>query len=128
MPALLRALQGGLEALYRIETELDVRDFLLDEAGRGALELGRLAREQLVIKQGEQHLELALFVAEEVLANLERRDPRRQLDNDNFADFLLAVEGVSHFVYVAHRARVDRPVSAAELELQAEVDKYMVAL
>ena len=43
-------------------------------------------------------------------------------------DFLLAVEGVSHFVYLVHRARQERPVSAVELELQAEVDKYLVAL
>src|SRR6202000_296781 len=32
------------------------------------------------------------------------------------------------FVYVVHGARRDRTVSAVELELQAEVDKYIVAL
>ena len=37
-------------------------------------------------------------------------------------------EGVSHFVYLAHRAQAERVVSAVELELQAEVDKYAVAL
>ena len=56
------------------------------------------------------------------------RDPRRRLDAQNLQDFLLAVEGVSHFVYLVHRARQDRPVSAVELELQAEVDKYLVTL
>jgi hypothetical protein len=56
------------------------------------------------------------------------RDPRRRLDDHNLQDFLLAIEGVSHFVYLVHRARQERPVSAVELELQAEVDKYLVAL
>jgi hypothetical protein len=56
------------------------------------------------------------------------RDPRRRLDESNLQDFLYAVEGVSHFVYLVHRARNERPVSAIELELQAEVDKYLVAL
>ena len=58
------------------------------------------------------------------MANLEQNDPARRLDGDNFADFCLAVEGISHFVYVAICAAADRSVSALELELQAEVDKF----
>jgi hypothetical protein len=34
------------------------------------------------------------------------------------------VEGVSHFVYVADRARRNLPATQLELELQAEIDKY----
>jgi len=37
----------------------------------------------------------------------------------------VAVEGVSHFVYLALCASGDRGVSAMELELQAEVDKFV---
>ncbi len=127
MPTVLRALQGGLESMYRVETDLDVCDFLLGQ-DRGHWETERAPREQLLIKQSDGELELGLFVDERTLENLELRDPRRRLDDHNLQDFLLAVEGVSHFVYVAHRARVERPVSAVELELQAEVDKYLVAL
>ena len=36
------------------------------------------------------------------------------------------IEGVSHFVYLADRARVDREATQLELEMQAEVDKYVV--
>jgi hypothetical protein len=36
------------------------------------------------------------------------------------------IEGVSHFVYVADRARRDLPATQLELELQAEIDKYML--
>jgi hypothetical protein len=36
------------------------------------------------------------------------------------------IEGVSHFVYLADRARVDRESTQLELELQAEVDKWVV--
>jgi hypothetical protein len=35
------------------------------------------------------------------------------------------VEGVSHFVYLAERARRELPATHLELELQAEVDKYV---
>jgi hypothetical protein len=128
MPAVLRALQGGIESLYRVETELDVCDFLVGGEGRDALKVERTPREQLLVKQAEGGLELGLFVDERTLENLHLRDPRRRLDERNLQDFLYAVEGVSHFVYLVHRARVERPVSAVELELQAEVDKYVVAL
>jgi hypothetical protein len=128
MPAVLRALQGGLESMYRVETDLDVCDFLLDCDGRDAFHRDRTPREQLLVKQRDDDLQLGLFVDERTLENLAMRDPRRRLDDHNLQDFLLAVEGVSHFVYVVHRARQERPVSAVELELQAEVDKYLVAL
>jgi hypothetical protein len=36
------------------------------------------------------------------------------------------IEGVSHFVYVADRAARDQSTTQLELELQAEVDKYVV--
>ncbi len=36
-----------------------------------------------------------------------------------------ALEGVSHFVYLAWNAGHDKPVSLLELEMQAEVDKYV---
>jgi hypothetical protein len=122
MPRVLRALQGGLESLYRVETDLDVCDFLVGEP------IGRAPREQLLIKQAEGEMELGLFVDERTLENLTLNDPSRRLDERNLQDFLYAVEGVSHFVYLVHRARLERPVSAVELELQAEVDKYLCAL
>jgi hypothetical protein len=128
MPAVLRALQGGLESMYRVETDLDVCDFLVDGDERAALRVERAPREQLLIRRDDDGLQLGLFVDERTLENLAMRDPRRRLDAQNLQDFLLAVEGVSHFVYLVHRARQDRPVSAVELELQAEVDKYLVAL
>ena len=36
------------------------------------------------------------------------------------------IEGVSHFVYVADRARRNLPATQLELELQAEIDKYVL--
>src|SRR5262249_52831984 len=37
-------------------------------------------------------------------------------------------EGVSHFIYAVVCARAERPVTQLELELQAEVDKYVTCL
>ena len=88
----------------------------------------RAPREQLLLREADGELAMALFVDAAALANLERNDPAARLDDDNFTDFCLAVEGVSHFVYLALRAAQSRPVSQLELELQAEVDKFACCL
>jgi hypothetical protein len=125
---MLGPIQRGLEELYRIQTDLDVTEFLIDGEARELLGVTRAPREQLLLSQHEGNLEMGLFVDERVLENLKARDPRQRLDEDNLQDFLLTVEGVSHFVYMAWRARHQRPVTGLELELQAEVDKYVTCL
>jgi hypothetical protein len=122
-------MQAGLERLYRIRTEVDIAHFVIDEAARGALHGERHPREQLLVSGGEgQDLELGLFIAADALENLAANDPGARLDERNWHDFLLVLEGVSHFVCVVFRAQTGRPVSALELELQAEVDKYVTCL
>jgi hypothetical protein len=118
----LARVQRGLETLYRIDLEVRVEDFLISDEVLDQFQPERRPREQLLLSQEG---EVGLFVCDTVLRNLAENDPSASLDEDNLADFLLAVEGVSHFVYLAWRARADQPVSALELELQAEVDKYV---
>jgi hypothetical protein len=124
----LERLQHGLERLYRIDTRLAIHDFVIDDQARRSLGVQRAPREQLLVSQSEGDLELAVFVDDSVIANLSRHDPGEALHEANFGDFLLALEGVSHFVYVAWCAHGQRQVSALELELQAEIDKYATCL
>src|SRR5213082_2396274 len=58
---------------------------------------------------------------------LPREDPLTRLHAGNVADCWTALEGVSHFLYLAWNAGHDRPVSLLELEMQAEVDKYVAS-
>ena len=128
-PSVLSRLQRGIESLYRVDTQLDVESFLINDDERQQTGTARAPREQLLVKQtGDDELRIGLFVDREAVANLENNDPTRRLDHTNFADFCLAVEGVSHFVYVALCAAGERSVSALELELQAEVDKFACCL
>lgn len=124
----LNGLQRGFERLYRIDVGLAVSDFMIDEHRRAKLAPARAPREQLFLSEEDGELLLALFVDENALDNLSKNDPTRRLHDGNLGDFLLAIEGVSHFVYVAWRAQIGQPVSALELELQAEIDKYVTCL
>jgi hypothetical protein len=121
----LSRLQLGLEALYRVQTDLQVDAFIIDDEQRRSAGVARAPREQLLVREEDGELGMGLFIDRAALANLERNDPGRRLDEANFADFCLALEGVSHFVYVALCAAGHRRVSALELELQAEVDKFV---
>jgi hypothetical protein len=134
-PCVLSRLQRGLEELYRVEPQMDVRLFVVDDDERcrslhggrraGGDGAGRRPREQLLVSRSGDEVSLGLYLDAGALANLERHDPRSGLHDGNFGDFLLAVEGVSHFIYVGLCAAADRPVTALELELQAEVDKFV---
>jgi hypothetical protein len=125
---MLARVQRGLEALYRIDTGVDVADFMIDETARDGLAPQRRPREQLLVCEAGDELSLALFVDRAALDNLATHDPGRTLGDHNLGDFLLAVEGVSHFIYAICCARAERPVTQLELELQAEVDKYVTCL
>jgi len=117
----LRRLQAGLESLYRIDTELSVEDFLVDADTRDAHGVARSPREQLLVREDGGELSLGLFLASDAMEEL-AQSPSFSASPD---PFLLAVEGVSHFLCVAWHAQHDRGVSQLELELQGEVDKYV---
>jgi len=124
----LSRVQRGLESLYRVETGVEVEDFVVGAELRDELVRERRPREQLLVLEGEGEMSLALYICPGALANLHRNDPRRRLDDGNLGDFLLAVEGVSHFIYAICCAKAERKLSQLELELQAEVDKYTTCL
>ncbi len=124
----LARVQRGLEALYRVETGVAVDDFMIDEHTRDGFAPSRKPREQLLVCEMDGEISLALFVDPSALENLAANDPSRQLGDHNLGDFLLAIEGVSHFIYAICCARAERPVTQMELELQAEVDKYVTCL
>lgn len=125
---MLSRLQRGLERLYRIDTRLAVEDFVVDEDTRAAAGVARSPREQLLLSEDEDGMSLGLFVDPEVLEGLAAAGDARDAIRHRLGDFLLAVEGVSHFVYLSWRAQAEQSVSALELELQAEVDKYVTCL
>jgi len=128
MHATLAALQGALAEIYDLPATPDVAEFLLtDRASLANLAATRASDEQLIVAEDGDTLSLGLFIDGSVLERLAHRDPYDALTGDNLADYLTAAEGVSHFVYVAWNAGHDKPVTLLELELQAEIDKYVLA-
>jgi len=129
---LVRELQALIATLYDVPVEHDVGDFLITNAAQAAALQGRSGipptDEQLLIAEGEDGVELGLYVDSAVLGRLGQHCPLQELNEGNLADYCTALEGVSHFHYFAWSAQCSRDVSLLELELQAEVDKYASAL
>lgn len=102
----LRRIQCRIERYYALERAPDVRRFAT-AAGDGE-------REVLFVRDDGEGVEVALRVpGGEPLAGA----------NDVWLQLL---EGVSHFVYLAERVRTGLPATQLELELQAEVDKFVL--
>jgi len=131
---LLRRLQDLLGGIYDVRVAHDVYDFLVTDRGHlPASARAGVADEVLIIDQpregqsGGDEVGVSLYLDPALLSRLDAQDPTVRLHTGNVADYCTALEGVSHFVYLAWNAGHDKPVSVAELEMQAEVDKYVAS-
>jgi hypothetical protein len=107
--SLAARVQDALERLYRLDRVVSVERFV---NGADAGE-----REALLLREGaDGDLEVSVRLPR-------LPDPGVHLDLDTLCQ---VIEGVSHFVYVVERARTGRAATQLELELQAEVDKWVV--
>ena len=123
----LSGLQALLSQLYALDLAYEVDDFLTtDPVLARALDAGgRELDEKLLIAETDGEAEVSLYVEPGVLERLALSDPLERLDAENLEDFWTAFEGVSHFTYYAWNAQLEKPVTLLEMELQAEVDKYV---
>ena len=127
---LLSRLQSLIGGIYDVSIAHDVYDFLVTDRGRlPAAARSGTAEEELIVAQGggADEVAVSLYLDAALLERLRREDPLKRLHAGNVADWWTALEGVSHFLYLAWNAGHDKPVSLLELEMQAEVDKYVAS-
>ena len=126
---ILRRLQQLLGGIYDVDVSYDVYDFLVtDRRALPACARTAPSDEQLIVAtQPGDEVGLSLYLDPGVLERLQGADPLRALHQGNVGDCWTALEGVSHFLYFVWNAGHDKSVSLLELELQAEIDKYVVS-
>jgi hypothetical protein len=110
------------------------RSAALVVAGEGAVE-GRERREdskgvsaaaRVLVHDNPDGLAAHIYFPDRLIRRLEDSPPMRGLCERNVDDFATFVEELDHFLFLAERARQKRHVSLLELELQANVTKYLV--
>lgn len=105
----VRQFQEHLEQYYALEGAPSVEDFVQEGAAG--------SREQVLVREDPDGLSIAL-----VLPPAE--PPEEPLGpSDEWAQL---IEGVSHFLVLSERARRELSTTQLELELQAEIDKFVL--
>jgi len=125
-------LQKQLTDIYQVDRGLDVRDYLITDPRLAQL-LGQQSlmpntEESVLLVQDSDGLALSVYLNQELLDRLDEANPLANLQLEQLNDFWIVLEGVSHFNYLVWSASKDRSVTLLELELQAEVDKFVMSL
>lgn len=123
---MLARLQQQLHDTYQTDHEYDVRDFLITDPQManaiGGDSVLTNNGESLFLREEDNELSLSIYLEKEIL---KRVDEAGQIEAGQLDDLCKVIEGLSHFNYVVWRASRDRTVTLLELEIQAEVDKFV---
>lgn len=143
--SLLTSLQGIIERTYDLQTGIsDIGRYVIGDegyrriygplaAGGGVVEkVGTAAASpgapgaRTLVRHGVTGtLALSIYYPDSLIECLERNDPTRHLDDDNVDAFAAFVEELDHFLVIADRHRSNGVISLLDLELHANVTKYL---
>ena len=104
----------GYRLLYADSEQLDSVE---STDGQGA---------RTLVRETEDGVRACIYFPDEMIRTLERYPPQKGLGDRNVDPFAVLVEEVDHLLCIAERVRQSRPVSMFELELHANVSKYLV--
>ena len=126
---MLSRLQHDLIQIYDLPAGEAISHYLIDQTmlGRWVEHPSKIDEQMIIRSDSSEYLDVGLYVREEILRKLPQ-DDTTHVTHETFSDFCVAVEGVSHFVLLHFKASHAVPVTALELELQAEIDKFIAAM
>ncbi len=129
---LVKTLQKQFESIYQIPLSLSIEDFLIDQETLNYIKrkhcrlLSKCSNKGLMLLSIEKdELCVGIYLHEQVIKTLHRYNPLLGLHEKNIYDFCIMVEEVSHFLYTTWKAQLDRQITELEIELQAEIDKFI---
>jgi hypothetical protein len=136
---LFSQLQRLFERTYA-QVGINLEDCLIDRqrcsqlsllAGKSARELSELAR--TFLRHIDDQLYVGIYYSRWLIEQLERHDPRAGLSDRNIRSLIMFVEELNHALHAALQFKNgEREIASEEfarnLELQAQVDTYLVLL
>ena len=117
--------QAQLERIYGLELPVRIDEFLIDRDTCRRLTGDRAGSGALVVRDAEDDVQVGVYIGQDALSDWTGEG---SLTAENFAAFCTVTEEVSHFAYFMWNAHRGRTVTQLELELQAEVDKFVTSL
>ena len=136
---LFTQIQKLFERTYA-QVGINLEDCLIDRtrcaqlsilAGKSARELSELAR--TFLRRAGDQLYVGIYYSRWLIEQLEQHDPRAGLSNRNIRSLIMFVEEINHALHAALQFKNGTREIASEdfarnLELQAQVDTYLVLL
>jgi len=137
MKAVIRKIDRALKRIYNLDNRCWAERFLVRGpmstlAARQAGLQGAIFIDNGPVESSTsppEDLALAIYLSESIckeLADIRRWRPG-SWSTSQMSAFAVAAEEISHFNYLVHNAVVGRAVSQLELELQGEIDKFLLA-
>ena len=133
MHLLVNRVKTIIEKSYRIETEIDdVNDYIINDALYDHYKDDIVAKvnysddaQVIVFSEGEDDF-LGLYFSDDFRQRFEKDNPRRKgITSDNVDLLRILIEEVDHLLKLEYHINHERQVSLLELELQANVTKYL---
>jgi len=129
---MLADLQKNLVDIYQADCGHSVADYLLTDrtvaAHLGCQPLPMGVDETVLVAEDESGMAVSVFLDCDLLSRLAHQNPLGGLRPELIGDLATVIEGISHFNYLVWSAHHDRSVTLLELELQAEVDKFVTTM
>jgi hypothetical protein len=136
---LFSEIQRLFERTY-VQVGVNLEDCLIDRqrcgqlsraAGASARELSELAR--TFLRKADDRLHIGIYYSRWLIEQLEKHDPRKAITDNNIRCLIAFVEEINHALHAAIQfQRGVREIAsedfARNLELQAQVDTYLVLL
>jgi len=125
----LVSLQQALQQHYDIEPPYCISEFVCHSAQTetGTSNCKGTTPEMLVYREDGTNLDISLFLNPSLLIGINNNTCHKQWSGEIFDNGCIVLEGVSHFLYMIFNAHHDRQVSLLDLEIQAEIDKFIFA-
>jgi len=125
---LVDELERRIARRYDLELARPLSDFVLQDpevlhALSGA---ARDTEELLLLSESEGELDFTLYLSRELCERATLALSRCELGEGGLDALCTLIEGVSHGVCLLWHARNGRELRALDLELQAEIDKYLL--
>jgi hypothetical protein len=125
-------IQNILNNIYEISIPYNSEDFIIKKDSLKKLISGNsniaADRNQIILMEAEDEIKVAIYIKKRLLNNLKLTNPICNLTDKNIEDLCVVTEELSHFLYLIWNIQNSRTLSNLALELQAEIDKFIICL
>jgi len=132
---LIKELQKKIEKTYALDTGItNIEQYIIGDKGYEEFYAKEEIRTvvnshsgaRVLLRDAGDTLKVSIYYPDSLIRELEDNDPRLGIHDENIDLCASFVEELDHFLFIAQNYKSNRPFSLLELELQANVTKYLV--